>query len=248
MRPLARRQEPSSEASSFRESAWKLYLAGMVVLTAIYILADFFGPRWLNSGPVYNVIGASTVVALIVGAKLNAAERRLPWYLFALGQACFVTGDVLAYNYQRFFGTELPSPSIADGFYLAFYPLLIAGLLLLMHERSENRDRASLIDASIITVAAAAVAWVYLMAPYAHDHTLTLPTKLISIAYPLMDVLVLGVVLRIAVGTRRREPAFALLVCGTGARKFTWQFLRCVGKLCCFRRGLSIPLTSHSRS
>src|SRR6185437_7709801 len=118
-------------------------------------------------------------------------------------------------NYERIFGAALPFPSIADPFYLAFYPLLVAGMLLLIHERNEARDSASLIDALIVTVAAATVSWIYLMAPYAHDHTLALLTKLTSIAYPMMDVLVLGVVLRLAVGSRRRSQAFWLLVSGT---------------------------------
>jgi diguanylate cyclase (GGDEF)-like protein/PAS domain S-box-containing protein len=192
-----------------------LYLAGMAVLTAAYVWGHFLGPHWLNSGPVYNLIGASTVIALFVGARVNSEGRRLPWYLFAIGQALFVTGDALAYNYERIFGAALPFPSIADPFYLAFYPLLVAGMLLLIHERNEARDGASLIDALIITVAAATVSWIYLMAPYAHDHTLTLLTKLTSIAYPTMDVLVLGVVLRLAVGSRRRSRAFWLLISGT---------------------------------
>ena len=211
-------------------SVWSLYLAGMAVLTGAYILAHFTGAAWLNSGPAFNVIGASAVVALIVGARRNASVRRLPWYLFALGQAFFVTGDVLAYNYTRFFGGELPTPSIADGFYLAFYPLLMAGLLMLIQERNENRDRTGLIDALIVTVAAGALAWVYLMAPYAHDNTLSLDTKLTSIAYPLMDLLVLAVILRLSVGSRRREPAFLMLVAGTGALLITdsiygWKLL-----------------------
>src|SRR6202030_1518471 len=180
--------------------AWSAYLIGVTVLTAAYMLGHFVGPHWLNSGPVYNVIGGSAVVAIIVGARKNSKSRRLPWYLFALAQALFVTGDVLAYNYTRFFAAALPFPSIADAFYLAVGPLLVAGLLLLIRERNETRSRAGLIDALIVTVAAAALSWIYLMAPYAHDHTLTLLTKLTSIAYPMMDVLVLGVVLRLAVG------------------------------------------------
>ena len=200
---------------------WVAYLAGIGVLTAAYVTAHFTGPKWLNSGPVFNVIGASAVVALIVGARRNAAVRRLPWYLMALGQTFFVTGDVLAYNYTRFFGGELPTPSIADGFYLAFYPLLMMGLLVLLRERNENRDRTALIDALIVTVAAGTLAWVYLMAPTAHDHTLHLDTKLTTIAYPLMDLLVLAVILRLSVGTRRREPAFLMLVIGTSALLIT---------------------------
>ena len=210
--------------------AWSAYLAGVAALTTAYILGHFVGLRWLNSGPVYNIIGGSAVVALIVGARKNSHDRRLPWYLLALGQAFFVTGDVLAYNYERFFGSALPFPSIADAFYLAVGPLMVAGLLLLTRDRKEARSRASLIDALIITVAAAALSWVYLMGPYAQDHTLTLGTKLISIAYPLSDILVLGVLLRMAVGSRRRGPAFGFLVCGTAALLLTdtiygWKLL-----------------------
>src|SRR5205807_4754403 len=66
---------------------WSAYLAAVAALTAAYILAHFLGPHWLNSGPVYNIIGGSTVAALIVGARKNSETRRLPWYLFAGGQA-----------------------------------------------------------------------------------------------------------------------------------------------------------------
>ena len=224
------RETPGSQARLHLLTAWSAYLAGVAALTAAYILGRFVGLHWLNSGPVYNIIGGSAVVALVVGARKNSRDRRLPWYLFALAQAFFVTGDVLAYNYQRFFGGALPFPSIADAFYLAVGPLLVAGLLLLVRDRNETRSRASLIDALIITVAAAALSWVYLMAPYAHDHTLKLTTKLTSIAYPLVDILILGVLLRMAVGSRRRGQAFGFLVCGTAALLLTdtiygWKLL-----------------------
>jgi diguanylate cyclase (GGDEF)-like protein/PAS domain S-box-containing protein len=211
--------------------AWWLYLAGMSATTAAYTAAHFAGPRWLNSGFAYNVIGGSAVVALLLGTRRNARRgHQLPWRLFALAQALFVTGDVLAYNYKRFFGVELPFPSIADLFYLAFYPLLVAGLLVLIHKRDESRDRATLIDALIIAVAVSALSWIYLMAPYAHDHTLKLFTKLISIAYPMMDILVLSVVLRLAMGGGRRGMAYRFLVCGTGVLLVTdsiygWKLL-----------------------
>jgi diguanylate cyclase (GGDEF)-like protein/PAS domain S-box-containing protein len=218
------------KGGALRLPAWSAYLAAVAALTTAYMIAHFAHVHWLNSGPVYNIIGGSTVVALIVGARKNTNHHRLPWYLFALGQAFFVTGDVVAYNYDHFFGEALPFPSIADPFYLAFYPLLVVGLLLLIRERNETRNRACLIDALIVTVAAAALSWVYLMAPYAHDQTLKLGTKLTSIAYPLMDILVLGVVLRLAVGSRRRGLAFAFLVCGTAMLLLTdtiygWKLL-----------------------
>ena len=218
------------EIGLLARSAWWLYVLAVALLTGAYLLAHYLGPSWLNSGPVYNLIGASAVAVLLFGARRCEPQRRLPWQLFALGQGLFVVGDILAYNYGRLFGGTLPSPSIADPFHLAFYPLLVVSLLLLLGERNYARDRAGLIDALITTVALASLAWVYLMAPYADDPTLSLPTKLVSIAYPTMDILILSVVARAAASSHRREPALTLLFFGTVALLLTdalhgWQLL-----------------------
>jgi diguanylate cyclase (GGDEF)-like protein/PAS domain S-box-containing protein len=69
-----------------------------------------------------------------------------------------------------------------------------------------------LIDAMIVTIGLALLSWVFLMAPYAHDHTLDLGTKLVSIAYPLGDILILGVAVRMAVGAGRRSAAYYLVI------------------------------------
>ncbi|MGH2942409.1 MAG: sensor histidine kinase [Solirubrobacteraceae bacterium] len=194
---------------------WMLYAAAVGAVAAGYLA----GP--LDAAPVFNLIGASAVVAIAVGAHRHSPGQRLPWYLFALGQALFVTADVLAYNYPHLFGEELPSPSIADPIYLGVYPSLIAGLLLLVRRRNPGRDVASLIDSLIVAVGVGTISWIYLMAPYAQDETLALSTKLISIAYPVMDVVVLAVAVRLAIGAGRRGIAFSLLICGVVALLLT---------------------------
>jgi diguanylate cyclase (GGDEF)-like protein len=190
-------------------SIWSIYLAAVAVVTAGYLA----GP--LNAGPVFNVLGASAVVAIVAGAAVNAPRgSRLPWVCFAVGQALFVSGDVLAYNYTRLFGGELPFPSIADPLYLGVYPSLVTGLLLIVRRRSPGRDRPSLIDALIVTVGVGTLSWVFLMAPYVHDGSLPLVTKLVSLAYPMMDLLLLGVVARLASGGGRPTAAFRLIGLG----------------------------------
>ena len=191
---------------------WWLYLAGVLALTLAYTLAQAWGPSPLRSGLVFNLIGGSSVVALVAGARRSPAGHRLPWYLLATGQAMFVTSDVLAYNYMRLFGEPLPFPSPADPFHLAFYPLLVAGMLLVVRERNERRDQARLIDALIVALALATLLWVFLIAPYADVRSLSLLGRLTSMAYPSMDILVLGVLARVAAGSHRREPAFAFLL------------------------------------
>jgi PAS domain S-box-containing protein len=88
---------------------------------------------------------------------------------------------------------------------------LIAGVLMLVHRRSPGRDRASLIDSLIIAVGVGTLSWVFLLAPYAHDQSLTLLQKLTAMAYPIMDLLLFGVAVRLAVDRGKRPPAFYLM-------------------------------------
>ncbi len=193
---------------------WAAYLGAGALLALAYALARQLGIGELGSGLLFDLIGGSSIAALILGAQAHSG-RRLPWRMLALGQALFVASDVLANNYQRLFGVALPFPSIADPFHLAFYPFLVAGMLLLIRERGESRERSGLIDPLIITLALATLLWVYLIAPYYDQRTLSALGRLTSVAYPAMDILVLGVLARVAAGSRRREPAFVLLLAGT---------------------------------
>lgn len=189
-----------------RSRAWALYLAiGGAVLTAFVFVHS------IRVGPLFNLIGLSASVAILVGARMHEPHQRLPWYLVAIGQALFVAGDVITYNYDRFFGTAAPFPSIGDLLYLSVYPFLIAGVLLLVRQRSPGRDRASLIDSLIIAIGIGTLSWVFLLAPYAHDQSLTLLEKLTAMAYPIMDLLLLGVAVRLAVDRGKRTPAFYLM-------------------------------------
>jgi PAS domain S-box-containing protein len=185
---------------------WALYLAisGAVLTAFVFVHAVRVG--WL-----YNVIGLSAVVAIVIGARLHEPRQRLPWYLVAVGQALWVGGDVITYNYERFFGTAPPFPSIGDLLYLSVYPFLIAGLLLLIRRRSPGSDRASLIDSLIVAIGVGTLSWVFLLAPYVHDETLPLIEKLTALAYPVMDLLLFAVVVRLAVGRGKRTLAFFLL-------------------------------------
>jgi diguanylate cyclase (GGDEF)-like protein/PAS domain S-box-containing protein len=206
-----------SERHARHDRVWVPYLALMALGTAGYVLAGLSGPEWLHSGLLFNLLGGLSVAGLIAGAKIHAPRRKLPWYLLAIGQAMFVTSDVLAYNYERLFGDPLTFPSVADSFHLAFYPFLVGGMLLLIRERDENRDRSVLIDALIVTLALATLLWVYLISPFANDHSMSDFKRLASIGYPAMDILVIGVLARLAAGSHRREAAFNFMLCAIGA-------------------------------
>jgi len=193
-----------------RANAWRIYLVVAAAGTVCY----FFAPGVAHSGALFNVLGLSAVAAILVGARMHRPDQRLPWYLFAIAQTFFVVGDFLYYTAPGIFHYTANFPSAGDAFYITVYPLIIAGLLLLIHTRSPRRDLAALLDALIIGVGVGVVSWVYLMVPYAADTHLALGDKALSIAYPLMDVLVLAVTARLAVDGGRRAASFYLLLGG----------------------------------
>jgi diguanylate cyclase len=120
---------------------------------------------------VFNLIAISSPIVILIAVRLWKPQTRLPWYLFALGQTFFVAGDVITYNYERFFGTSLPFPSIGDVFYLSVYPCLVAGILLLVRRSNPGGDRDSVIDSLIVAIGVGTISWVFLLSPLAQDES-----------------------------------------------------------------------------
>jgi diguanylate cyclase (GGDEF)-like protein/PAS domain S-box-containing protein len=108
-----------------------------------------------------------------------------------------------------------PFPSVADLFYLAMYPLLAAGLLGFIRCRSGGHERGSLLDAVTLTAGLGLLSWIFLIAPYVRDDSLTFLERLTSVAYPLGDVLTIATLARLLTGGRR-TPAVSLLGIGVG--------------------------------
>jgi signal transduction histidine kinase/DNA-binding response OmpR family regulator len=125
--------------------------------------------------------------------------------LFILAQVLFISGDFFYYTY------DLSFPSFADGLYIAYYPLQVAGLVLLIRSRTPGKDWPSLLDALIISVGFGLLSWIYLIEPYTHDADGDRLSSLVSMAYPAMDLLLLAVAARMVIGKGSRPPAFYLL-------------------------------------
>jgi diguanylate cyclase (GGDEF)-like protein/PAS domain S-box-containing protein len=190
-----------------RVALWQAYLAAGTLLTALYVFVDPFA----GSGPVINLLGLSPVVAIIVGVRRNRPASRGPWMWFAVGMTLFWMGDLYTYSYPRLFGADVPFPSLGDALYVTVYPALMVGLTMLIRRRNPEQDRAGAIDSLIMTLGLALLSWVALIAPYLHDDSMTTLPKLVSIAYPLGDILLLAAAIRLAVDTGKRQPSFYLL-------------------------------------
>ena len=212
-RSVGRRVRPPGQlradrvARTLRIPAWLAYAAIGGTALAGYL----FVPA-LQSGPFFNAISISAAVAIVVGVRLHRPKHVLPWYLFAVGQILFTGADVITYNYTALFSAELPFPSFGDPLYLAVYPCLVIGLIRIIAHRSPGRDFDAVIDGLVIAVGAATVSWQLLLQPIATAADSTLDQTLVALAYPGLDLVLLTVVLRLALGAGRRNPSLYLMV------------------------------------
>ena len=187
---------------AWRGNMWWWYVVAGSTLAALYM----FVPPFKGQGPLLNLVGFSGVIAIVAGIRAHKPRARAAWWLFAAGQFLFFSGDVYTYS-----NPNAPFPSPGDALYLAVYPVLMAGLLVLVRRRNPRRDPAALVDALILTIGIGLLAWVFLIAPNIHLTEISWLGKAVSIAYPLGDVLLLAAAIRLAVDRGTRAPAFYLL-------------------------------------
>jgi signal transduction histidine kinase len=155
----------------------------------------------------YDVIGGATVLALVAGARLHRPATSWPWFLFAAGTALFVGGDIATESAN----TGLNSTE-TEVLYLAGYPLLAAGLLILLYRAGGHHRLAALGEAGVTTFAFATFQWVYITRPL-----LDSGVSVVDSAYTSADVVLLAGLAGFFVSAAWRKPAFFLLVGGVAA-------------------------------
>jgi len=132
--------------------------------------------------------------------------------IFAFGLLGQVAGDAIFAVYEVSLNREPPSPSIADVFYLAGYPLLALGVLLVLRRLGGQTSRTAILDTVLIFCGVALVQWVFFIDPYNHMRFGTEFARLVGMAYPAMDVLLLVAFAQLLVGPGGRTRAYRLLL------------------------------------
>ncbi|WP_306205173.1 putative bifunctional diguanylate cyclase/phosphodiesterase [Actinoplanes sp. RD1] len=196
-----------------RDRIWRAWLALGAAMVGVYYLV----PRdSLASNLVYDALGLASSALILVGIRLHRAERPALWYWFAAGQTTWVLGD-LTWEYFKYIRHEEPYPSAADIFYLCAYPMLVAGLLMLARGRAGGRrDVAALVDAAIVATGLGLVFWVFVMHPIAADTTASTVERVVGVAYPVCDALLLAMLARFYTAVGRRPASIRLLGVAAG--------------------------------
>ena len=161
-----------------------------------------------------NAIGLLASLLVLAGVWWHRPARPVAWVLFSAGLILSVCGDFVWW-YLQSVRHEEPYPSVADVFYLLSYPPLIGGLVLLVRGR-HGRDPGGLIDAGMAAVGLGLVLWVFVLHPVATGESASMLERVVSTAYPALDVLLLAMVARLLTGGGARTPSADLLGLAAG--------------------------------
>jgi two-component system, cell cycle sensor histidine kinase and response regulator CckA len=196
-----------------RSRVWlAILLFGGVALGVYY--APFLGPY--QRAIVYLATESLAVAAIFAGLRFNRPARPFAWALFGFGMLSLTLGDA-AWYWLSVIQNVSPASSFADVLYLGEYPLLIAGVVLLVRTRN---NRAAVVDTLLITTAVAVAVFEFIVRPSLDGYTGSTLDLTVMLAYPIADIALLAVAVRAALTGNLRSPVLRLLVGGLAATFF----------------------------
>lgn len=183
---------------------------GVVAFTLTSVLYPNASQSAFFAKSLYSLLNLAAAALIAVRAYRLRVDR-LAWSLIAAGMTMSALGDVV----YALWVPNGQSPSVADPEYLAFYPFVYAGLLLLMRSRLMRVPMPIRLDSLVCGLAIAAVAAALRAGPM-HAAAARMPaTVLVGLVYPWGDL----VLLALAVGMLpilgwRNESRWGFLVIG----------------------------------
>lgn len=134
--------------------------------------------------------GLMVLACLIAGSHAYlVAKERTAWTVITIALSCWTFGEL----WYAVFKPEA-YPSMADLGYIAFYPLLYVGLVLLLRSRSRSIGGTLWLDGLTAALAAAALGAAVLVELVLEGTEGSTSTVVTNLAYPLGDVLLLSAV------------------------------------------------------
>ncbi len=168
------------------------------------------GPvRWLHL--VVMAVGS----ALCLARAWRVREERVAWTLIGLALASWIGGETY-FTLVLWDDASPPVPSPADVGYLGLPPLLFAGLVLLLRARVRGLPRTLWVDGLTSALAVGALSAAVVLQAVLDTVGGTRLAVATNLAYPLADLVLLGVIVGGAAATGwRSDRTFGLLALGT---------------------------------
>jgi len=177
------------------------------LLYSLHVAFDLGGsgvlPFWDDW--VYHVVLFSAAAACLARGVFVRAERG-GWTALGIGVALWALADVY-WTVELADRERIPYPSIADAFYLAFYPFAYAGIILIVRARVPRFEASQWLDGAIGALAVAALGTALLAPTLIDVGGRNTGAVITNLAYPLGDLLLMSFVIGAVVLTVRQPGA-----------------------------------------
>ena len=167
-------------------------------------LDDFF-QDWVYNG--VSVLAGSMCVLRGVAVR----QERVAWLVMGAGLLAWAGGDI-TWTVLLANDPNPPYPSISDLLYLLFYPASYASLLLLARARTDSFRSSLWLDGAVAGLTVAALIATFAFEPIQQATSGTTAEIAVNLAYPVGDLLLLGLVVAVFGGSGwRLDPVWLLL-------------------------------------
>lgn len=198
-----------------------IILSIIVIFIYIFLLNLFKSDesiRILFSDVSSLLIEIGVVIYLIYAAKYSAIMGRrvkIAWLLFALAAFSYFLGDVI-WTLLEIVLNSTPFPSVADIFYLAFYPIFALAIYYLPRTPLKKNEEFKLfMDMLIITLTVSLIFLIFLIMP-AFEMNSEIFESIISVAYVIGDLILLFALVRLMFLSFKDVSLGPLLFIGLG--------------------------------
>jgi diguanylate cyclase (GGDEF)-like protein len=218
LKPALERRHAQSADGPRRPPIWGAY-GVLAVLLAAYLVSEVIrrdGQTW----PLidnWGVAGFELALSVLCLARVRGGWRlRTVPLALGLGILSWSIGD-LVLAIESVGGATPPVPSLADALYLSFYPITYVAIMLFARREIAKFSVATWLDGAIAGVGAAAVCAAFAFNGVLHSAGGSSLSVATNLAYPVGDVLLLGLVVAgTAVLPGRRKAPWMMLATGCG--------------------------------
>ena len=160
-------------------------------LSGTYVASTFW--QFLPMDGSWLGLALELLAAVLTGARaVHRKSERAVWGLACAALTSWMIGSIILF-FTSLAGIALPVPSIADLFWLAFYPLMVAALVIRIRRRVLRRLQSGFVlDGLIAGLGASALVISFIVGPLLGNLTGSTAQIVTNAAYPIGDQLLLG--------------------------------------------------------
>lgn len=170
--------------------------AALVILLSLEAASEIFGlegPNGLYDLWFHDVVLVGSAALLFARAAYEPRGRSA-WLAFGAAGGLWAAGSVgwnLAYGSMA----NPPFPTFADVLWLLWYPFMVIGIFSLIRVRLPNFELHRWMDGIAVTLMVLLVGFALVIQPVADQAHRSVLATVVSFAYPVLDILLIGAIL-----------------------------------------------------